>query len=277
MKEFKVTIIGEGINITQNIDEVRLAKILPVIISSKASLIEDAFTAPATQIPTPQSVREFLNEKNPKTNPQKITTICMYLRDKLDHKNFSVDDVKQQLENAQEAVTQNFSRDFKVTLRTGWIAESHTENGKYFLTLSGEKAIQDGFSGRPRNIKTKSIKKSGPSSLLTVREGIENLVINSISEKYGGYWKLVKKADRVLWLLALAKDNGFSSLNHKEISLLAKKLSDDISSKNITAIIETHKKESRISPSIENSVKVLNILQPGIDYLENLKDSGGVA
>lgn len=114
-----------------------------------------------------------------------------------------------------------------------------------------------------------------PGSPVTIRGEVDNLQVDPVSEDLGNYWGLKKKSERLLWILAYLQKKGIESANQKEISLIAKKLGDDIPTKGITSLLDPHKKGGRIAPSLEGTVRTLRILKPGLDYIKEA--SGGVA
>lgn len=106
------------------------------------------------------------------------------------------------------------------------------------------------------------------STPVTIRAEIESLDIDPVSEQYGNYWKIDKKGDRLLWILANLNEKNIQSVNLKELSFIATKLNDNIQAKGITALLDFHKKEGRIAPSLEGSTRTVRILKHGLDYIK---------
>lgn len=104
-----------------------------------------------------------------------------------------------------------------------------------------------------------------------VRKEIEDLNLDPISSLYGNYWDVKAKSDRIMWILAVLSENKFDSINQKEISFIAEKFGDNIPTKSITSLLDSHKKNSRIVPSLMDTVRTIRILKPGLDYVKNLQ------
>ncbi len=273
IKKYKIKIEGQGVTIDQEIDALQLSKIIPIIISTQfiSTLSMPDLPNNSNMNNQATSLRELINEKFPKTNPQKITVVAYYLRDFLNQRTFSLDDIKIQFERAAEPIPQNLYRDLKQTVFSGWISES-AEIGKFFLTTSGESAVQGNFTNKTNSgAKKKQIRLKGHSTaLVAIRPDLEKFETETVLEDFGNYWKISKKGDRVLWILAVLNEKGFKNVNFKEIALLTRKLGDNIPAKNITALMEFHKKNGRVAPFTEGTTRVLNILKPGVDYVKEL-------
>lgn len=112
------------------------------------------------------------------------------------------------------------------------------------------------------------------TSPVAIRPEIENLHIEPVSQRFGNYWSLSKKGDRLLWILANLSEMNFESANQKELSLIAKKLTDNIPTKHISAFFDSHKKQGRVAPSLEGSIRMVRILKPGLDYIAELSGGG---
>lgn len=118
--------------------------------------------------------------------------------------------------------------------------------------------------------------KSNFSSPVLVRKEIETLHFDPVSSLYGNYWTTKAKSDRIMWILAVLSENKFESINQKEISFIAEKLGDNIPSKSITSLLDSHKKGGRVVPSLMGTVRTIRILRPGLDYVKNLSSQVSV-
>jgi len=83
---------------------------------------------------------------------------------------FSVSDMRKAFESAAEPMPGNLNRDVNWTARAGWIAPKHGMKGMFYLTSSGEEAVNKKFPGEllertrlqpnSRRSSKKSLKKS---------------------------------------------------------------------------------------------------------------------
>lgn len=104
-----------------------------------------------------------------------------------------------------------------------------------------------------------------------VRDNISALTLDPGSPDYGDYWKLPSKGVRILWLLAIAKQNGIDGVYQKEITAMSSKLGDHIETKAITALIIPHRKAQRlVDPPDQKGIKTVRILHLGEEYLKSL-------
>jgi hypothetical protein len=102
----------------------------------------------------PVSIREFLNDSQAKRNPDKITAIASYLKIHQARDVFDKQDIIGGFRSAQEAIPKNVTRDMNWALKSGWIAENPDEKGKYYITVTGEKAVKGKF---PRELVKKTV------------------------------------------------------------------------------------------------------------------------
>jgi len=117
---------------------------------------------------------------------------------------------------------------------------------------------------RPTNKKTR-----GHKPVSVVRPEVEDLQITSVPETYKAYWNELKtKADKVLLLLALAKDAGIEELNTSEVARLARKVNDKIEAKNVMGILIAHSKAGKVFMDTKNGFLKLRISEEGIRYLK---------
>lgn len=91
------------------------------------------------------SIREFLNEHEPKRSPDKIAAIGVYLKDHDGMDVFSASDLKKAFEDAAERIPGNLSRDISWVVKASWIAPKLGAKGKYYVTHSGREAVTKKF------------------------------------------------------------------------------------------------------------------------------------
>ena len=108
-----------------------------------------------------QSLVEFLNEKRPATNSQRIACFAHY-REHVEGKgqNFSQGDFRPYFAPAKLPKPGNYDRDFRAAVSSGWI---HEDGANSYLTRGGEEAVAAGFGGKgkPRGAAAPKKKKSG--------------------------------------------------------------------------------------------------------------------
>lgn len=275
---YTIKILKEGFTFEQQIDELQKAKIITFLnIPSVTTPLEGAVASPITVTsPTEESVqipskassgnsvvspREYILQKKPISNSQKIATFFLYLEEAFLLPSVDKDQVKELFVTARESMPQNFSRDFDSAIRSGWISPAN-EQGKYYLTTTGRQVIENGFKEIIKNISHKS-SKGGKKVILSIRSEVEGLDLSNTER----YWALKSKGDRILWLTAKALEAGISDLNLKELSRLAEKIHDNIPQKSINALIAFNEKNGKIAMPLINDIRVLRILKPGIDYI----------
>jgi len=110
------------------------------------------------------SLVEFIKEKQPKTNPQKIACFA-YFRETVEGiLDFSRGNLSEYFARAKlPAPGKNYVRDYNNAVREAWI---HDQDDKSYLTQEGERAVEAGFSGtggRRGSTAGKKRKKPGKS------------------------------------------------------------------------------------------------------------------
>ncbi|MBU0572560.1 hypothetical protein KKH23_00310 [Patescibacteria group bacterium] len=280
--DYKISIKGPGVSIDKTTSNPNVAaSIFSLLMSPTLHTQKEGFLQEIGPAKTEKAVREYLNEKSPKTNSQKITVFAMFLRDYLDFKTITQKDLKSQFEKSHEPVPANFSRDFMKAISLGWLAESYEQPGKFFITLSGEGAVNGSFKSEiKRSLATKN-RKSGkrPKGTLvaaTIRDEIKKIELIPNPEGYKSYWDdLTTKSDRALWLLAQAKEKGIEKLNSKELSTLASKVNDNIVPKQIKSLLLSHSKKGLVSQSVTDGLLRLTILEGGIRHVQKIAEDLG--
>lgn len=97
----------------------------------------------------------------------------------------------------------------------------------------------------------------------------KELGISSDGSSFGlpNYYKLGKKSDKILWILAyVSKAAKIDALSAGEISSIASYIQDHIQAKHVGTLLSGSKNNGRIDPSGGK----FRILKPGIDYVESL-------
>jgi len=109
-----------------------------------------------------QSIVEFLNDRQPATNAQRIACFAHY-REHIEGKgsNFSKGDLEPYFAAAKLPKPGNYDRDFRESVKSGWI---HEDGANSYLTQGGEDAVRAGFGGRgkPRGAAVAKKKRGAP-------------------------------------------------------------------------------------------------------------------
>jgi hypothetical protein len=93
------------------------------------------------------SIVEFLRQKEPVTNSQRIAAFAFY-REHVEKKgNFARGDLEHYFALAKLAKPGNYDRDFAGAVREGWVHEDGSES---YLTQGGERAVREGFGGKAK-------------------------------------------------------------------------------------------------------------------------------
>jgi hypothetical protein len=175
---YKLTLEGGGLKVDREVDEAVALQILAAVMGGGGV----PFGGPSGGIRTAQvpprstlagarlSLREHMDEFEPKRNPDKILAIAAYLTDTRGMETFTPEDVKKEFKNASEPVPANYSRDWKWTVSNAWIAKSDEEPGEFYITLTGREALAQKFSNdvkkstRQTARRRRTRKKTEPSS-----------------------------------------------------------------------------------------------------------------
>jgi hypothetical protein len=112
------------------------------------------------------SIREFMDEYEPKRNPDKITAMGLYLKTYRNQPVFSRSDIAEAYQAAAEPVPANLTRDIRWATRIGWIAERPGEPDAYYVTDSGTRIARNKFpddaikrTPKPRGSRRRSTKQ----------------------------------------------------------------------------------------------------------------------
>jgi hypothetical protein len=88
------------------------------------------------------SLREYLQGSAPDRGIHtKILAVARYMRDIENQSDFTREDVRARFRSAGEPQPANFHRDFQKAVRAAWIAEDHQNRGRFYVTRTGDDAI----------------------------------------------------------------------------------------------------------------------------------------
>lgn len=167
---YSVTIEGEGLTLSRQIDAPTLGRVLYSLLSgTDASLVpskpsmDNLQEGKSSQVQVVRlSLREYLNEVGANSYPEKIASIGYYLEAHEGAASFSKDDIKSRFRTAGEAAPANFHRDFSSAVSSGWIAEDVANGGRFYVTHTGQAAVAAGFAGgRPTPVRATRRRRGG--------------------------------------------------------------------------------------------------------------------
>lgn len=260
--KYIITIKGPGMSFETPISGSIVAPVMQLVLGGNT----DSVLANTNN--TNISPREFLNQKKASSNSEKILVFAAYMKEAMKKDLFSSDEILVQFEKSNEQTPSNFSRDFKNTISYGWISESPSSPGRFYVTSTGLNVVQSGF--KETNKKRKAGKGGTTKFSPTLaRKEVLDVELSPNMPEMKPYWNLGSKGEKVLWILVESKLRGIDDLNYKEVSKLASMLGDDISVRVISGSIETQIKKGRVIAPIKESTRFLRVLQPGIDYIKN--------
>jgi hypothetical protein len=159
-KTYKVTIDGLGLSLEREVSKEIGDQIVVLILTGNAAMatpvrlpVGDGRSGALPVQPgkksgadQPQlSIREFLNEHDPKRSPDKITAIGVYLKDHSDLETFGRTELETAFQSAAEPIPANLPRDLAWAVRSGWIAARPGTKGQYYVTNSGRQAVTQKF------------------------------------------------------------------------------------------------------------------------------------
>ena len=159
--KFELKIEGAGLSLSRTVDGVKVRTLLHIVLGGSGIL---PFAPPASAgsglgvapvvganastsgLGARTSLREYLTGTGAKRNPDKILVIADYLERHEGVQGFTREDIKGRFRSAGESPPGNYPRDFNWALTNGWIAEDPSARGQYYVTRTGQSAIEAGFS-----------------------------------------------------------------------------------------------------------------------------------
>jgi hypothetical protein len=155
---FKLKLIGPGMNYETDIDAKKASDILQICLISSSNSIAYQQLQESQQSLTPQtimgdtsirqqtlSLAEYYNNFNPKRNPDKILCFAGYIKNILKRDEFEPEEIKAYFQKSGEIKPKNFGRDFRWAITNGWIDETLNNPGHFYITNSGKKTLESNF------------------------------------------------------------------------------------------------------------------------------------
>jgi hypothetical protein len=146
-EDFALTLVGDGISIEKRVNkQVAMAVVAAVLGNGPTAVAgghRNADQRPLSRLAS--SPREFLTDSGATNNPQKIVTLGYYICQNEESENFSNDDLREHFRKAHEAIPKNISRDLGSAIKAGWIHETPGKTGRYYITNTGRRLVEDKF------------------------------------------------------------------------------------------------------------------------------------
>jgi hypothetical protein len=92
----------------------------------------------------PLSLVEFVQDKNPGTNAQRIALFAYYRERYEGVSRFGREDLKNYFQKARLPPPGNYDRDFVTAVQAGWL---HEDGNQSYITSRGLEAVESGFVG----------------------------------------------------------------------------------------------------------------------------------
>jgi len=147
-EDFTLTLKGKGINVEKIVDQKTALAVLSIVWGDAPDMERNV--PPEDQAPGGQrhsvSMGEYIDQTGASTNKERIVAIGMYLSEYKNTLTFSRSDIVAGFRSAREQMPKNMTRDLSSTAEARWIEETE-ENGIYYVTNTGVRAVQGKFGG----------------------------------------------------------------------------------------------------------------------------------
>lgn len=133
-------VVKRAQNIVSELDEplrqIAFSKILDLLLNQavRGVITEKAIETPTTKI----DLSVLIKRVNPKTNPERIATLAYHMKVNERQEKFTRKDILSIWQAVGFKKPGNFNRDFRETIRKGWISPIEGEDAFYLTTLGQE-------------------------------------------------------------------------------------------------------------------------------------------
>jgi hypothetical protein len=163
--EYKLSLKGEGVSVERDVTKEVALAVINVALGGRPAVGAAAThtcvtarrrTGSPAELGAGEAERvtpgEYIEHRNARTNPEKITAFGVYLRETRDQETFTREDIKGMFRAAHETAPANFGRDFRAALTSRWIASEEGSTDRYWVTGTGQRAVAEQFATprRPR-------------------------------------------------------------------------------------------------------------------------------
>lgn len=279
----KLKISGDGMSIDKDITLMQAGKIIAFIGSETeniGSTEQPVYPmAPLLEQPVDEpkrSVRELIDNANPKTHPQRITVFGHFLAQSSPNGFFTSDEIKEQYQLAREkSAGPHFNREIDKAIGAGWIEAVRGEKNTFFVTRKGEDAIGSAFSS-PGKANNRTKTRSANSKIANVSEDDVSEGVRAIQpvvpnmEGFPNYHKLKTKGLKIMWLLVMSRSHDVDRLSSKELVYLTSKLRDKLALSDVSGHTKTAAKNGWLTKDNEGNYLILH---DGEEHLKTLMNN----
>lgn len=180
---YALSLKGEGMTVDRKIDEATALEVIAIVMSSAGgttttttatgdTMRDSRSQATRTRRRGAQSLREYLDAVDAKRNPDKILAIARHTIDGLSKGTVTRDEVRGRFKDAAEPVPGNYGRDFTWVVKNGWLAPDAADKNEYYVTDTGDAALDAKFSTEIR--KKTGVTKTGRGARRRAKKATEN-------------------------------------------------------------------------------------------------------
>jgi hypothetical protein len=187
---YKLSLLGEGVAIEKQVSLNQALQIVQIAMTGDNSKLGSVFSAGTVRSPKSrqsnssvsggrETVGEFIQRVEASRNPDVITAMAFFMRQQDGMDVFTKDDIKSRFRFARIPLPKNFSRDFNIAIEGAWIAEDQEDPNLFYITQTGENAVEAGFA---MDIRGRTVRKSrapGSETKSKTRNGTKK---NSVSK-----------------------------------------------------------------------------------------------
>ncbi len=170
--DFTIKLDGSGLKLDQKVSKELANRIVMLVLSDgKTGDQNDAEPDRLERTPSRKSgsgrtlsLREYINQHEAKKITQQMTAIGAYYQEKNNLQYFTRAELNGGFEEAKLQPPANPSRDIARTIGEGWIAPKSDADDQYYVTGTGESALEKNFKvpkggARPRKKRAKKAAK----------------------------------------------------------------------------------------------------------------------
>lgn len=152
-RKVRITVEGAGLSYKGTVSENVAGQIISWCLANTeegetvAQNLEALSPGSSRQYSVPESASEYFNRHAPKRNPDKILTLACFLKEVRKQESFNAKEIRNLFREVGEMLPANFKRDFAwASRRNGWITKEPNSKDSYYVTNTGLRALQAGFS-----------------------------------------------------------------------------------------------------------------------------------
>lgn len=275
MEPVTVSIQGAGLSFNAQTDFFKAGQIIAFLNSpqsSQAGNSSSSITTAQRFLPDSsprKSPREAILSAGASTNAQKIAVLAQYILQDGAKRTFNSAEIKPLFARAGEPTPKNFSRDMQDAVRACYIFESLEQSGEYELSEKVHELINTKFQSETDKVpRKKTGNRTSSGGKKEINASLKELEYVTHMEGLTPFHSLTTKGQKILWILAYAKNNGVDALSTSEVEFIANKLNDNITTSMFSGLNEGNEKRGYVSRKNDK----YKILQSGIDAITAQKN-----